>query len=171
MKPSAAKDEMPNRPGTIQDLAFLYDTARELNCLYGLSDVFRELESRLRERFRPTRLWIARVAGKDSVDLMGADDSEDNLSKFPLEMVQDALRRGHGLLVPKVISGEGAQVCQFTLVAPVSTGGLTTGVLVLHTQTPHGAYDKEDLRLLVLLSQLLGPNPLFRRGFRAIAAR
>ncbi|HNT86510.1 MAG TPA: sigma 54-interacting transcriptional regulator, partial [Candidatus Hydrogenedentes bacterium] len=154
MHSDTARDQISKRPGTIQDLVFLYDTVRVLDTLRGLDEVLLELKERLYERFHPTRLWIARVAGRE-VDLAGMD--EQNKAAFPHTMARDAVQRGHGLLVPEVLSGDGPRSCRFTLAAPVSGGGATTGIIVMQTETPEGAYDEEDLRLLVLLSQLLGP--------------
>ena len=151
LKIDSAKPALKARPGTIQDLAMLYSITRELSASATMPDLIATLRRHLAERFTPQRLWIALVHNEDDLTFFDTPESD---AHPPIEAIQKALRERHGLLVPGAAGDSGRT---FMLVTPVAVGNVNVAVIALHTETPHGFYTEEDLRLLVLLGQSLAP--------------
>jgi DNA-binding NtrC family response regulator len=76
---------------------------------------------------------------------------------LPRATIETALREKRGLLSTNSLQEEDDQKMAFTLVTPVMVGGKAIGAVALQKVTPHGAFDEDDLRLLVLFGQSLGP--------------
>ena len=157
----STKPATQTRPRTVQDLATLYEAAREFSSADSMGELLATLRQCLVERFKPLRLWIALVHNKD--ELTFCEHGEDgDVPAFsgappPVETMKKALQEGRGLIVPREKRKSGKKTTVFTLVSPVVLGRVNVAVLGLQTQAPHGTYDEEDLRFLVLLGQSLAP--------------
>ena len=158
-----ARPSMEARPGTVQDLAALFDAGRAFSTCSTMAELLEALALRLRERFRPQGLWIALVRHDRELGFCEAEGvhAGSDAGSHVLEAMQKALRERRGFLSGKAVragpAGATARTLVFTLASPVVLGGLDLAVLALQTRVPHGAYDEEDLRFLVLLSQALAP--------------
>ncbi len=158
----SARAEALGRPGTVQDLAWLYEVARDLSGAPSAAALFEALRTRLSERFHPQALWLLLVRGaereiitRDAVTAEGNVDAPAD--EFPEELVDRAIREGRAFLMPQRVRKGNRRVIACTLASPVSVGGVTTGALVLRAEMPHGCYDEEDLQLLALLCQSVAP--------------
>ncbi len=141
------------RPRTVTDLVLLYEATRELGACTTISEFMTLLQSRLRAHFKPQALWAALVYDESELAFFG----EQSQVPTPKDAIQQALSQSTG-----VLEVTRDYVCKddrmgMVMAAPVCVGGVPAAVLALYTEPPHGAYDEEDLRLLVLLSQSLGP--------------
>lgn len=150
-----AAPPVDNRPRTVQDLAFLHSVTRELGEADTLADLMEVLVRHLVERFQPASIWVARVQGNEVLTSMQVSDP--SLDDAPIDIIERALQEGRGLLAPGTARRGGRKVLLSTLVAPVRLAGINTAVIALQTEAPKGAYDENDLSLLVLMAQSLAP--------------
>lgn len=153
----SAKPATDTRPSTVQDLAWLYETTRDLTACADLLATVDLLRARLDGRFSPSGLWVALRHGREELTLWpdGGEAAHDALA--PIDKMQTALQKGHGILAPSSERLAGIRVRAFTLVAPIMMGALQLGAVALRKQIPEGTYDEGDLRLLMLLAQSLAP--------------
>jgi DNA-binding NtrC family response regulator len=146
----AANENARVRPHSIHDLVWLHDFARELSGCATEDALAAALRVRLHQRFQPTELWIARVHGGDELDFLPSQEQDPQSA--PLEVICRALDEQRGLLV-----ASGREARGFILVVPVCLGNVNVAVVALHRSMPDGAYDDEDLRMLVVTGQVLAP--------------
>jgi len=164
LKVDSARPVMDPRPGTVQDLAALFDAGRAFSGSMTMAELMDTIACRIRERFRPLGLWIALVRRERVLSFCEGEgiDDESTADRRIIEAMQKALRDGDGLLSGRAIRAENrvgsGKKLVFTLVSPVTLGRENLAVIALATEVPHGAYDEEDLRFLVLLSQSLAPR-------------
>ncbi|MBP8132401.1 MAG: sigma 54-dependent Fis family transcriptional regulator [Candidatus Hydrogenedentes bacterium] len=151
----SARAGIQARPGTVDDLVFLFDVAREAGVCRDVKSLLALLRERLCQRFDPVDLWVALVHGRDTLNLVvGAEQTSP-----PLDLMHTCLREGHGMLAPGTMQRGKQKVRTFTLAAPLTVSEADIGAIVLRTELPHASssYDEADLRLLVLLAQSLAP--------------
>ena len=118
--------------------------------------VHRPVETGPARTVSSARLWIL-LTNEEQGSIVLDQEVQDETAP-PEESIQTALREMRGFLsVHREKDGEGREAMPFTLVTPVTVGGTAIGALALMTQTPHGVFAEDDLRLLVLLGQSLGP--------------
>ncbi|MBI5095330.1 MAG: sigma 54-interacting transcriptional regulator [Candidatus Hydrogenedentes bacterium] len=147
----AAKSQIEGRPQTVRDLALLFEIGRELSRASSLQELFDTLILRLKDRFSPTALWIARCY-EDDDELVFHPQAETE-HKPPTKILRKALSEQCGMLTP----GSDHKVMVTTLVAPMSIGGERLGVLALESRSPQGAYGEADLEFLVALAHTIAP--------------
>lgn len=152
-----ARDGIPDRPGTVQDLVFLYEITRELSGCESVQSLLELLHRRLQERFDPAALWMALVHGSDELHFYEPEDSDGSLPEPPVALIRACLEDRCGQLVPGHIDRDGEKVHTITMAVPVTMSGMNLGALALRSEIPRAVYDEEDLRLLLLLSQTLAP--------------
>jgi len=149
-------DAEQESPRTIQDLLTLQQVLTKLARCRDREEFTALLKPALRERFHPRALWIL-LTNEEQGSIVLDQEVQDETAP-PEERIQTALREMRGFLsVHREKDGEGREAMSFTLVTPVTVGGTAIGALALMTQTPHGVFAEDDLRLLVLLGQSLGP--------------
>lgn len=147
-----ASDVDHRRPRTVQDLILLFEAARELN---GCEDVpaFTQVAGRfLEQRFQPSEYWTALVDEAGEITLCAGDGAD-----APFDAMRKAAETRVGALYPETLNKGDVRVRAFTLIAPVVLRDATIGLFALRTAVPHGVYDEEDLRFLVLLAQSVAP--------------
>ncbi|HOD49462.1 MAG TPA: sigma 54-interacting transcriptional regulator [Candidatus Hydrogenedentes bacterium] len=148
-------DAEQESPRTIQDLLALQQIVTRLARCRNREEFTTLLKRALKERFRPLALWI--LSSDEQQGLFVLDEEVTNAEILPSESVHIALREKRGFLsVNPQKTGDETGV-SFTLITPVIAGGTIVGALVLLTGVPHGVFVEDDLRLLVLLGQSLGP--------------
>lgn len=157
LRPDHARDGIPDRPGTVQDLAFLYEVSRELSAFDSVQQMLALLHRRLSERFDPAALWIALVHGSGEFSFYEPEDTKEALPEPPVALIRACLEERRGQLVPGHVERDGEKVHTITMSAPVTMSGMDLGALALRSEIPRSVYDEEDLRLLLLLSQSLAP--------------
>lgn len=142
-------------PRTIQDLVTLQQVITRLARCNTREEFTQLLKRALLDRFHPHTLWI--LSTNEDHELFVLDKEVTDDIPLPTEIVQTALRERRGLLnVGRQKTGDDT-VMAFTLVTPVIAGTTTVGALVLVSGPPDGVFVEDDLRLLVLLGQSLGP--------------
>ncbi len=160
LDPVAAAPDRDHRPHTVIDLVFLYEAARELTAQSHVADVLEALRARLTQRFNPHHLWGAFVHGKDDLALWDAPlpaDPENLAVEPPLDAMRCVLKERRGALFASSRRVAGDVVHTITAAAPLIVGSTPIGVMTIQTETPHGVYDEQDLRLLMLLAQSVAP--------------
>jgi DNA-binding NtrC family response regulator len=146
------------RPRTVEDLLTLHEMA----CLFGQASTSEELLNTvagcLRRRFRPQRLWVARVHGRDRLTFYSVESpAGDPAAGAPRSALNAALEQGRAMLTPETVRHGSATRHAFTLVAPVTFLKERLAVLALRTEPPHGTYQEADVRFLSLLAECLAP--------------
>ncbi len=149
----SARDGIQARPGTVQDLAFLFDITRELGLCPDIVGLFQTLRHRMTERFDPITLWTMLAHGRGGL----VSVPEESRETPPLALLLTCLKERRGMLAPGKAYRGNRKVRTFTMAAPISVGEQDLGVVALRTETPRAVYDEADLRLLVLLCQSLAP--------------
>jgi DNA-binding NtrC family response regulator len=156
MDVDSTKPANVNRPRTTRDLVLLHESHRELGSAESMEALAVILCRRLEERFNPVRVWIGRVRDQEVYFLPGSHPLEDQQDPIHA-LMRRALEPGQALLAPGRLAVEGQRHLTSTMICPVVLGGSAIGVIALETYPPHGAYDEEDLRFLILLAQSLAP--------------
>ena len=151
----AISPSLDARPRTVQDLAFLHETTCALGDADTVAGAVAVLQERLNNRFRPTATWAARVSGQD--DLVFLQPAEASPDPMVADVMLKAIQQHRGILIPGAAVRDGRKVFVTTLAVPVRLAGMTIGALVIQTEAPRGVYDEGDLRLLVLVAQVLAP--------------
>ncbi|NIA14497.1 MAG: FHA domain-containing protein [Nitrospiraceae bacterium] len=150
-------------PNTIEDLTALFRAGRELGGCSATPQLTATLVRHLSERFKPRRLWFALVHRDEPAVFCEGEGLTHEAGASPalLRAIRRALHEKRGLLTGQAAAGHGLHQkdkrLTFTLVCPVTLAGVNVALIALETEVPHGAYDEEDLRFLVLLSQSLAP--------------
>ncbi|MFO7976657.1 MAG: sigma 54-interacting transcriptional regulator [Candidatus Hydrogenedentota bacterium] len=148
-------DARQEGPRTIQDLLALQQIITRLARCNTREEFTTLLKRALNERFHPRALWI--LSANDEREIFVMDEELAGETALPRESVQTALREKRGFLsVSHQKDGE-ETVMSFTMVTPVIAGEKILGALVLVSSAPDGVFVEDDLRLLVLLGQSLGP--------------
>jgi len=168
-----------DRPRTVADLLALHETTRLLGRASTMPELTAILIERLRERFDPQHVWLARVHGQEGLTFYPADPpGGDPGAGAPIEVIREALVERRGLLAPQTRRPVTGTVPAFALVAPVTLGSDPVGVIALQTEPPHGAYKEADLRMLVLMADALAPfihavevTGQLRRDYERLRAR
>jgi two-component system, NtrC family, response regulator HydG len=142
-------------PRTIQDLITLQQILTRLARCNTREDFTTVLKRALTERFHPRALWI--LSTNEERELFVLDEEGTDDLALPTENVQTALHEKRGFLSVNHQKIGDDTVMFFTLVTPVIAGTTTVGALVLVCSPPHGVFVEDDLRLVVLLGQSLGP--------------
>ncbi|HPX41451.1 MAG TPA: FHA domain-containing protein, partial [Candidatus Hydrogenedentes bacterium] len=139
-------DAEQESPRTIQDLLTLQQVLTKLARCRDREEFTALLKPALRERFHPRALWIL-LTNEEQGSIVLDQEVQDETAP-PEESIQTALREMRGFLsVHREKDGEGREAMSFTLVTPVTVGGTAIGALALMTQTPHGVFAEDDLRL------------------------
>jgi Nif-specific regulatory protein len=158
LRTDTASKEIPAGPNTVADLVFLYEVNHELAQQGTLAGILGVLHRRLVERLRPRHLWTGLVHGKDDLVFYDAEGAmADEPGSAALEVIGEAVLKMKGVLAPNVVNGKEGKSCTFVMAVPFTLGEESIGVVALETETPHGAYSEEDLRLLVLMAQSVAP--------------
>jgi DNA-binding NtrC family response regulator len=160
LSPDSAVPDLQPRPHTVMDLAFLYDVARELSALSHVADVLEALCLRVMQRFNPKRLWGAFVHGHKDLALWDLPQSAlaaPSTLAPPVDVMRCVLEEGRGGLFPASRCESGRTIHSITAAAPLMVATAPIGVMAIQTERPHGAYDEEDLKLLVLLAKSVAP--------------
>ncbi len=145
-------------PRTVYDLVSLHTTSREFCSCTSLSGLMSLVTARLRDRFAPSTLWMARSYGVDDLVFYDTNRLEDvACPSAPLDAIHESLRSGHALLVPAQSTKAGGDTRIFTMVTPGAIGDDVVIVLAVQTESPHGVYKEWDLQYLVLFAQALAP--------------
>ena len=154
----SAEAAIQGRPRTVQDLFMLYEVSRDFGSCTVLSDLLSAVQRVLVCRFEPQRLWIA--VGRSEAEFVFFERNrltQEPEADPPLPEIRAALEGRRGLLAPSTRKKAGKKERLLTLTAPVPLGKVNLGVLALQTVLPQGAFDEDDLLLLVLLGQSLAP--------------
>jgi DNA-binding NtrC family response regulator len=155
---ASVRKGMPPGPQTISDLFFLYDSAREMSGAESIDGLAAILVRRLQERFAPRRMWLALVHDERELTFLRHSSVErGEESAIPRDLIQQALEQRCGILAPTTRRKGKEKLRGFMLVAPATAQGENVALMALETELPHGAYDEDYLRLLVLLGQAIGP--------------
>ena len=141
-------------PRTIHDLLVLQQLSTRLTRCSSTREVAELLKQALKERFNPLAFWVVLCNPEQEIFVLDQDLETD--AALPTEAVQLALREKRGLLKVGTL-GSDRSTMSFTLVTPVAAGGTAIGAIALFTAPPRGTFVDDDLRLLVLLGQSLGP--------------
>ncbi len=157
-----AKPSLDPHPKTVHDLALLYEAARELSGCGSEESLEAALARRIVERFRPRRLWLAHLdAGEELRFAAGRLFASVTEQPPPMAMIRRALEERQGLLLARKTPVEpgacGNRGLLFSLACPITLSQLDLAVIAMETEVPHGAFDEEDLQLLVLLCQSVAP--------------
>jgi len=147
-------DTDQDSPRTIQDLLVLQQLSTRLTRCSSRKELTDLLKQTLKERFDPLALWVALCNHEQEIFVLDQDLDTDR--ELPAEELQLALREQRGLLKVGTTDAEQSGI-SFTLVTPVTAGGTPIGAIALFTAPPRGTFVDDDLRLLVLLGQSLGP--------------
>ena len=147
---------IPDRPCTIQDLAYLYEGARELAICDSMETLMDALARRIRERFNPTSMWLALVHGQEELTFHGPG-SEEHIAQAPVKLIRASIKARKGILSPGQELRGRKRVKTITLVAPVVMSSMMLGAIAIRGEIPAIFFDEEDLRLLLLLSQSFAP--------------
>ena len=147
---------LQERPRTIYDFIQLYDTTRDLSEAADREDFIARLERRLKERFGPVEVWVARARYGEKQGFASAFPSS-NAGDIPAEAIETALREGQGLLLPSTHREGNRSVRKVTFAAPMPFGGVTTAVLAVRAVPMPDASHEADLAFLVLLARSLAP--------------
>ena len=154
----SAETAIQGRPHTVDDLSMLYEVSRELGACTALTDLLCAVQRILAARFRPQETWIALGRGEDELIFYENHRlSYEPKTEAPLPEIREALCSRRGLLVPTTRKRKGKKERLLRLVAPVVLGDVNLGALALQAVMPQGAFDEDDLLLLVLLAQSLAP--------------
>lgn len=145
-------------PGTVQDLALLYDTTRELSAALGITALRDVFAARLRSRFKPIRGWLA-LTWEHEESGLGAFDAFEGDAPHPgaNSHAEQALRERKGILSARKDRAAVGNAPVFSLVSAIPFGDRSLGAVALETQAPQGAYDEGDLKFLVLLCRAVAP--------------
>ncbi|MCP4641662.1 MAG: FHA domain-containing protein [bacterium] len=144
-----------SRPNTIPDLVMAHDFGRELSGCSSFDALRSLLQTQLKGRFRPSLFWVKRLYGSDEepfleTGLGGPDDA-------PLEAIETAVAEQRGLMQASRGPVEWRRRRGVVMVAPACVGGTPVAVLALFRELSAGMYTTEDLRMLVILAQILAP--------------
>ena len=154
-------DAQSTRPGagvlprTVQDMAFLHESTRRFGACASRSELFATLRDRVTHRFAPEYLWLVGPVGPGSLE--GDGDGEQPLPDKTVRLIRQAVQEGRGFLDRVNNLRKEPRKDAATLVSPIMYAGAPLGAVAVGTTSPHGVYDKEDLRLLVLLAQAAAP--------------
>jgi two-component system response regulator HydG len=144
------------RPRTVHDLIRLYDTTRDLSEAVDRDDFMGRLEVRLKERFGPLELWVARARYGDGHGFTCTPGSTGG-GTVPTDAISTALRGGQGLLVPSTHRDGARRIRKVTLAAPMPFGRVTSAALAIRMVPMPDASHTADLAFLVLLARSLAP--------------
>lgn len=153
-----ARQQVIFRPTNLSDLVFLYDLTWDLS-RQSTCDAFWEAVARqIRKRFQPEHFGIAFLFGENDVvfDTLSME-AGGAARQAMLSIARECAKGTPGILRPGMIKADGHKQRLFTMAAPLVAGDLCLGILVLQTRTPHGIYDEEDLKMLVLLAGSSAP--------------
>lgn len=148
-------DAEQESPRTIQDLLTLQQIVTRLARCQSREEFTTLLKRALNDRFHPLALWILLTHEEQEVVVL--DEEIADGATLPTESVHTALREKRGFLNVSRQKSGGETALSFTLVTPVTVAGTVVGALAMQTTPPHGVFVEDDLRLLVLLGQSLGP--------------
>lgn len=146
------------RPSTLSDLVFLYDLNRQLCRQATLEDLLHVLYKHIHNRLAPQ---VCRVVIEDEKGNLGycgsVNASPSEKDKSLMEVAKQCLEVGQGILLLGNGDRYGKKERIFTMAAPLSSGVGCNGALVVETHTPFGAFDEDDLKLLVLIAGSAAP--------------
>ncbi len=136
-----------NRLSTVEQLAFIFDTAARMGACETEEALLVLMRTRIEERLEPDRLWIIRACRSQSISFYTAGGAANQTVARDLpEAVQAAVREEKPCFTP-ADETNGA-----FLVAPMKLASRSVGSLVL--QAGARPYRESDLRLLRLFATI-----------------
>ncbi|MCP4645937.1 MAG: FHA domain-containing protein [bacterium] len=145
------------RPSTVQDLALLHDAARRLGAAQSMTEVVQILHALCGERLKTKACAFALVNAEEDLVFLGGEGEQAAPDEPLMTAIRTCLESSQGVLVPTRGRTGAARGLRFCLAAPATLGGHALAILAAETGIPHGAFDEDDLRFIMLLAQSLAP--------------
>jgi len=143
------------RPGTVQDLAMLFQFSRTLSQTLGYKDTLAAILASVKNRLEPDSAWVI-VLDEDG-EMRFIEPDATQYSPYHASLGKMAILKHRGLVTARRSPSGGIRDIRTVMVAPAITGGKIAIMLVVEALSKNRVYDETDLVVLMSIAQIAAP--------------
>ncbi|MBI3119203.1 MAG: sigma 54-interacting transcriptional regulator [Candidatus Hydrogenedentes bacterium] len=150
-------EALSTSPRTIEELHALFTLSRTFSMESTLVGLWECLNEHLRRRFKPVHVWLATYLPIEDSLLLHPSTNPPDGAKEPRDWMKQAILEKHAALFPRFTGRASTKALETTMIAPISSATDVVGVAALHTHSPQGVYDENDLEYLLAVTSTFAP--------------